>query len=315
MAFLKQQLWRNNTNSVDPIKIDKNLKNSIKLMRKEQEKNFQNSSEDILDNLKLLLNIIKMYLQLSVTCSQNGNHEKAINCGKKCLRFFSLLMNSLSKILNLNNNNLEVKICEFVDVVNKDNNLKEKFNSFLDFVKKLSFYLQNALISFEQKNNEFFSKDPFFGNMIFEGLLKKTNLVPPWLKKMNISNFMHVEFVYWEKLNEKVKFNDIFSEAFLSSLVMLVSTIFFMISTENRLYCIFETNLVENEKSKIKTIFERNFISELKKNKRFIFSRKLHELSITLLENYFEENDLTNHIINSFSLNYESVRSLEKIVS
>jgi hypothetical protein len=38
-------------------------------------------------------------------------------------------------------------------------------------------------------------------------------------------------------------------------------------------------------------------------------------LSITLLENYFEENDLTNHIINSFSLNYESVRSLKKIVS
>lgn len=222
--------------------------------------------------LKYEFNLIKLYLQLSVTYSQIGNHEKALNCGKKCLRYFSSLINSLNNILKDNKNNCGSKFHKFFDVINKDLELKDKFNGFLVYGKKLGFYLQNVLICFDQKNYEFFQKDPFFNNINFEDMLKKENLKPIWLKKITISNFMHVEFILWDKITEKIKFNDIFSEIFLSLIIMLSSTIFFMISTENRLLSINETHLNQNKGQKIKSIFEKNILNELKKNKRFIFS-------------------------------------------
>ena len=230
------------------------------------------NTENLLKTLKYEFNLIKLYLQLSVTYSQIGNHEKALNCGKKCLRYFSSMINSLDNILKVNKNNFGSKFHEFFDVINKDLNLKNKFNDFLDFGKKIGFYLQNVLLSFDQKNSEFFQKDPFFNNINYEDVLKKENLKPIWLKKLTISNFMHVEFILWNKITEKVKFDDIFSEIFLSLIIMLSSTIFFMISTENRLLSINETNINQSNGNKIKSIFEKNILNELKKNKRFIFS-------------------------------------------
>ena len=49
---------------------------------------------------------------------------------------------------------------------------------------------------------------------------------------------MHIEYVYLDKLNLPITFDEIFSEGFLAILISLISIIYFMISTENRLYLI-----------------------------------------------------------------------------
>ena len=94
---------------------------------------------------------------------------------------------------------------------------------------------------------------------------------------------MHVEYSYLKKLNLSINFQEVFYEGFLSILISLTAVIYFMISTENRLYIILNNKIDDNKLFKIRSIFERNHFEKLRKMKRYVFSEILHAKSISLL--------------------------------
>lgn len=59
-------------------------------------------------------------------------------------------------------------------------------------------------------------------------------LEPEWLPNVNISSFMHVEYVIMTKLQHVITFKEVFSNEFLSLLLLINSSVFFLIATENR---------------------------------------------------------------------------------
>ena len=59
----------------------------------------------------------------------------------------------------------------------------------------------------------------------------------PWMNNVNINNFMHIEYYSREKFMHNINIKEIFSEGFLSLVVMLNICIFFVLSTEQRILC------------------------------------------------------------------------------
>jgi len=102
--------------------------------------------------------------------------------------------------------------------------------------------------------------------------MKERKLQPSWLQNISIANFMHVEYVSLQKINHTISFDEIYTEAFLSLVVMLASTIYFMVSTENRFVCMEVPSCDSTPtKRKIKPIFEKSNYQNIRKTKEFSF--------------------------------------------
>ena len=195
-------------------------------------------------------------------------------------------------------------------------NIKKDFINFFSFASPFNSYLQNILISFEQGNNDFLENDKFFYKMDeFDQFLKKKILNPIWLDSIKISNFTRIEYLDFFKIDQNITFKDICNEIFLSLLIMLFSSISFLISTEIQFIYIKERNLIRNKTGKIKYLYKRNSLENLKKTKKYHFSKKLHSKAITLLHNYFLDNNMTRHLVESFEENYQIRQDLENIVN
>lgn len=87
--------------------------------------------------------------------------------------------------------------------------------------------------------------------------MPKNKLKPVWIEKINVSNFFNVEYILWDKLNQAIGYEDVFTDIFLSLIIMISSMILFLISRENRLVCIMENKKIQNsDVNKLKPIFE-----------------------------------------------------------
>jgi hypothetical protein len=138
-------------------------------------------------------------------------------------------------------------------------------------------------------------------------------LDPLWLKNVSISSFTHVEYIVMDKLHHKITFDEIFSKEFLSLLLLINSSVFFLIATENRFVCRDNAIQVINS-SKIKAIFQRNTKHKMKKMRRYRFSEQIHLKAIQILKNFFKETCLlSKHLNISFIKNYENTNPLESI--
>ena len=138
-------------------------------------------------------------------------------------------------------------------------------------------------------------------------------LDPIWLKNVSISSFTHVEYIVMDKLRHRITFDEIFSKEFLSLLLLINSSVFFLIATENRFVCRDQT-VTQMNNAKIKAIFQRNIRHQMRKMKRYSFSEKIHYKAIQILGSFFKEaSPLSKHLDVSFMKNYENHNPLDKI--
>ena len=139
------------------------------------------------------------------------------------------------------------------------------------------------------------------------------NLNPEWLQNVSISSFTHVEYVIMAKLQHTISFNEIFSKEFLSLLLLINSTVYFLIATENWFICKKQVNQ-KFSSSKIRSIFPKNLKAKIKKMKRHIYCQKIHSKAIHILNSFFEKsNPLSRHLAVSYQNNYEPDQFLDHI--
>lgn len=287
--------------------------NNISLNEEEKKldkkKNFELTEKKSLlfENIKFEYTIVKNYLQLAASNSQMEKNIKSIKCGKRAIYYFSKMVTNLNCIFTECKKNKDQEGL----ILESNSELKNNFDEFFNFIIKMNNLVLSSLKKLETNN---FNLHNFFLEIHeIEKLLKKKSFKSPWMKNISIANFMHVEYFTYKKISHMITFNEIFTEGFLSLNLMLISTIYFMIATENRLICFKENDMGKNN-FKIKPIFEKTHFEKIKKTKKFIFSEKLHNFSVKLLKNYFEPNLLINHFVNSYSENYEKKMDLEKII-
>jgi hypothetical protein len=142
---------------------------------------------------------------------------------------------------------------------------------------------------------------------------KNEMLTPKWLFSVAISSFTHVEFVFMSKLKRKLSFSEIFSKEFLSILLLINSSAFFLIATENRFIC---KELVQKtlSASRIKSLFPQNVKLKLQRMKRFGLSKSIHSKALLILDTFFiEDFPLKKHLHHSFIKNYDMQKELEFI--
>lgn len=106
--------------------------------------------------------------------------------------------------------------------------------STLNFVEQLNEKVESIqpLLGRPQSSPNFLSKLSELEVLQVETL--STKLFPDWLANVNISSFMHVEYVVMTKLQHVITFKEVFSNEFLSLLLLINSSVFFLIATENR---------------------------------------------------------------------------------
>ncbi len=189
------------------------------------------------------------------------------------------------------------------------------FTNFFRFSQRLNNFVMKSLGNFEIDNLSYFSKEIFQELENLSKTLKKKIFDSFWMENISIANFMHVEYFSLSKISHDITFKDIFTQSFLSLNIMLAAAIYFMISTEQRLICVSSNDMNGNNQFKIKPVFERTHYEKVKKMKKFIFSEKLHDVSIKLLQNHFKVNRFISHLISSFIENYEKKFEMELIVS
>jgi len=63
-----------------------------------------------------------------------------------------------------------------------------------------------------------------------ESNLANQKLSPAWIDQITIYNFYQVEYILWDKLNQPIGFEDIFTDIFLSLLIMIASILYFSIA-------------------------------------------------------------------------------------
>lgn len=265
--------------------------------------------------MKFNFTLTKSYLQLGASYSHMKNHLKALKCGEKSLESLNavlksieyLLRNKNKKIFNIKENK------ENENLMRKNEDLKKSFFFLFEKLKIINDFCFEFFKNHENKK-EMLKASEFkkFEKLDIPVISKK--LEPEWLDKITIGNFMHVEYVYIEKLNLPIMFEEIFSEGFISILICLISMIYFLISTENRFFLLEKNELSENKNFKIKAVFEKNHFEKLKKMKNFVFSEFLHAKIVYLLKSFFNINPLLTHLMSSFYNNYDTNLKLEKIV-
>lgn len=260
------------------------------------------------DDIKFEYTIVKNYLQLAASNSQLDKNLKSIKCGKRAVYYFSKMMTNLNCIFQ----DCKKKNDQKNLILKSNSELKNNFHEFFNLIIKMNNLVLSSLKYLEDDN--FNLHDFFLEIHEIEKLLKKKSFNSPWMKNISISNFMHVEYFTYTKISHMITFNEIFTEGFLSLNLMLISTIYFMLATENRLICFKENDINGKNNFKIKPVFEKTHFEKIKKTKKFIFSEKLHNFAVKLLKNYFEPNILINHFIRSYSENYEKKFDLDQIL-
>jgi hypothetical protein len=296
------------------------LANAIRTLiieyRKNQEsyqiENIEKSSK-VFSDIKFEYTMVKNYLQLGASNSQLDRNEKAVKCGKKSLYYFSKMLTNLHFVFN-KANSVSENILQTQDKIKlgKNEELKKDFNDFFNSTIKINNLILTSLKKLDRKE---FNLHEFFVQIHeIEKSLQKRVFKSNWMKNISIGNFMHVEFFTLKKISHEITFNEIFTEGFLSLIIMLVSTVYFMLSTENRIICFRENEINGKSQFKIKPIFEKTHLEKLKKTKKFVFAEKLHGFALKLLKNYFEPNQLLNHISDSYCETYDKKLDLEKIL-
>ena len=293
------------------------IKKGIKIIKNEVTNLEVKKSDDLFIKIKFYYTLINNYLQLAASYSQFDNHRNALNCGKICLNYFSLLVKEVRKLILSKRNDFDFVFEEFDDIkelLKNKNDLKNDFLNYFDLILKINEEVEDGLNNFKGENDSEISQK-VVGNL--EKIKIDYKIIPmkiEWVKTISIAYFMHLQYINLKKINHILKFKEIFSETFFSLIVMLTSTIYFMISTENRFNCLEQNSDYSPLNSfKIKMLFEKNHFQRIKKMKRFIFSKNLHYKSIYLLNNYFSENNLLVHLKNSYKKNYETNLELEEI--
>ena len=183
----------------------------------------------------------------------------------------------------------------------------------LDYIEKLNEMMPDFQTLLAQPGNkdEFNNKLSKFSKISFDETI--SGLDPIWLKNVSISSFTHVEYIVMDKLRHRITFDEIFSKEFLSLLLLINSSVFFLIATENRFVCR-DQALTQMNNAKIKAIFQRNIRHKMKKMKRHNFSEKIHYKAIQILRNFFQEpSPLGKHLDISFLKNYENQNPLDNI--
>ena len=117
--------------------------------------------------------------------------------------------------------------------------LRSMYISTLNFVEQLNEKVESIqpLLGRPQSSPNFLSKLAELETLHVESLSAK--LFPDWLANVNISSFMHVEYVVMTKLQHIITFKEVFSNEFLSLLLLINSSVFFLIATENRCFWLF----------------------------------------------------------------------------
>lgn len=272
IAFFIQQTWKDQ-NAITPN--NGFLKAGIKVIKK-LNGNLEVVDEDSLfEKIKFEFTLIKTYLQLAVSYSQFSEHKKALNCGRKCLFYFTSLTNNVKNIFAEDGKLFNFTFSNLSDINNakfKNEGLEQDFLSILEEILQINEFIERIMTYFEQNNIDYINKLNLsdLDGIALEPRLRKLN--PDWLSNISIANFMHVEYVSLRKINHTISFEEIYTEAFLSLIVMLGATIYFMISTENRFLCM-DTSTTQNTPSsfKIKPVFEKTSFQKIRKTKKFTF--------------------------------------------
>lgn len=167
-------------------------------------------------------------------------------------------------------------------MLGKDPKLSQLFEKFLVTVNGSNYYVQKYLNAFQQMNSEILKDESTFGELKdFFKSPAEFKLSPIWLDQISIFNFFNVEYIIWDKLNQPIGYEDIFTDIFLSLLIMIASLLYFVIAKENRAVAISNYKKLSTLRAnKLKPIFEQNILNQLAKSKEYVFSKNLHSLSI-----------------------------------
>lgn len=314
MAYLIQQQWRETTEHTANHSYIRAAIKSLKLLYEEIP---QNSDTALLQKVKLEFTIAKSYLQLAASHSQFYMHPKALSCARKALEFLNLLINNLQNLLQEKSFSLDLSFdhnSENSRIINENPDLKAKFLSFVQTVKKAIDSIETLLKNLDSNNLDFPFKDRFeeITKIVATEAVRK--IETSWMDEISITNFMHVEYVNFAIINSKIQFEELFSESFLAFTVMLTSVVLFTVSTENRFLLLDSLNSTKGSNFKIKPVFEKTHQQRVRKMKRFVFSEKVHAKAIYFLQHFLRENHLQAHLVNSYRKNYEYNKTLEDIV-
>lgn len=272
----------------------------------------------MLQKIKLEFTISKTYLQLAASFSQFYMHLKALNCAKKSLEYFNHLINNLQNILEDKSLSLDLSYdhnSENSRIIDKNPDLKCLFLNFVHPVKRIIEIIENLLKNIDSNNFDFNFKEKFdeLIRVVIPEAQKKIDT--GWMDEISITNFMHVEYIKHQVISSSIQFEELYSENFLSFIVMLGSVVLFTISTENRFLLIENINNSKDGSFKIKPIFEKTHQQRIRKMKRFILSDKVHSRAVYFLSSILGNNNLSFHMMNSYKKNYEYCKTLEEIVS
>lgn len=214
-------------------------------------------------------------MQLAVSFSQLNEHKKALSCGRKCLYYFTSLANNLKNIFVNGDKLFNITTSTLTDISRnklKNNTLQHEFLTILEEILRINEFIEKILVYFEQNNIDGINKINLEDLNSFSLLFKEKKFNPDWLPNISIVNFMHVEYLSLKKINHTILFGEIYTETFLSLILMLGATIYFMISTENRFMCIeLASNHNTTNNFKIKPIFEKTSFQNIRKTKKFNF--------------------------------------------
>lgn len=272
MAYFIQQNWKEES-ALTPN--NSHIKAAIKTIKKVNSNIDVCDEETLYDKIKFEFTLIKSYLQLAVSYSQFSEHKKALNCGRKCLFYFTSLTNNIKNIFATEGRLFNFTFSDVSNPKNdkfKNDSLEHDFQNILEEILRINEFVEKVLNCFEQNNMDYINKLNLSDLDAIVPTVKDKKLDPDWLPNITIANFMHVEYVSLKKINHTISFEEIYTEAFLSLIVMLGATIYFMISTENRFMCI-ETQISQNTCSSftIKPVFEKTNFQKIRKTKRFNF--------------------------------------------
>ena len=314
MSYFVQERWKEMDEQLTNYNYIKQAIKSLKTMYIEVSVNNEN---DIFQKIKLEFTISKSYLQLAASYSKFSMHLKAFKCAKKTIEYLNLLLNNLQNLLEEASLSLDLSFNHNSDnskLINQNPNLKSNFLQFIYPTKKVLDAVETLIKSLETNNKNF----PF--NEKFEELIKLignesvSKIETLWIDEISISNFMHVEYINYPVISASLQFDELYSEGFLTFIVMLSSIVLFTVSTENRFLLLDSFGSAKNNTFKIKPIFEKTHQQRIRKMKKFIFSDRVHSIAISLLQHYLKENNLYIHLLNSYKKNYEHYKTLEEIV-
>lgn len=290
------------------------LQRALKIIKEAKENLIETNYQETMEGIKLEFTIIKIYLQLIHSLMEHDLNQKAWKASKKCLDHFYSLINILNNLLSKKGRGFsEEKMLTEMTAVSP--RLFEIFQGFLKQISESNHAIQNLMNAFQQKNSSFLQDQANF-DKLSQGIGKvhADKLAPMWIDKISIHNFFLIEYILWDKLNQPIGIEDVYTDIFLSLLVMIASILYFQISKANR------NSFVEKYKkittqgaNKVKPIFEQNILSQISKSREFLFSKELHALSLQILKEHFSDNNVARFLQKNYKKYYQENRELEEI--